>query len=64
MRTKIDTQEKRLKILQLASQIGLSSMYDASRDTYSGWSKKILSFAKQLNNLNKEKTDERQTIHQ
>ena len=58
MRTKIDTQEKRLKTLQLASQIGLSSMYDASRDTYSGWSKKILSFAEQRNNLNKEKKDE------
>ena len=37
--------EQRLKILQLAAQLGLSSVYDASRDTYSGWSAKVLAFA-------------------
>lgn len=56
---KFDSHEERLKILNLASRIGISSMYDASRDTYSNWSEKILSFAEQLNNLKKEKTDER-----
>ena len=37
--------EQRLKLLQLAAQLGLSSMYDASRDTYTGWSAKVLAFA-------------------
>lgn len=40
--------EQRLQILQLAARLGLSSMYDASRDTYSGWSAKVLAFAQEL----------------
>lgn len=44
-------QEERLKILQLAASLGLSSMYDASRDTYTGWSEKIIALAKALKEM-------------
>ena len=45
--------EQRLKLLQLAAQLGLSSMYDASRDTYTGWSAKVLAFAQAVMEENK-----------
>lgn len=44
------TNKEELKILALASQLGLSSMYDASKDTYSNWRTKVLTFAQQLLN--------------
>jgi hypothetical protein len=34
------------EIINAASKLGLSSMYDASRDTYSNWGDKVLAFAK------------------
>ena len=34
------------EIISAASKLGLSSMYDASRDTYSNWGDKVLAFAK------------------
>jgi hypothetical protein len=39
------TQEERVRILNMASDIGLSCIYDASRDSYSGWRGKVLEFA-------------------
>jgi hypothetical protein len=32
----------------MAADLGLSSTYDASRDSYPSWRKKILAFAEQL----------------
>ena len=46
--------EQRMQILQLAAKLGLSSVYDASRDTYTNWAEKVLAFAEQLKQLEKE----------
>ena len=40
------TLEDEIVILDIASKLGLSSVYDASRDTYSSWREKVLAFAK------------------
>lgn len=45
--------EQRMQILQLAAKVGLSSVYDASHDTYTGWAAKVLAFAEQLKQLEK-----------
>ena len=37
--------EEEVKLLNLARSVGLSSMYDASRASYSTWRNKILAFA-------------------
>jgi hypothetical protein len=42
------TQEERVRLLNMASAIGLSCMYDASRDSYTNWCNKVLAFAEQL----------------
>jgi len=34
------------EIIEMASKVGLSSMYDASQATYSDWRGKVLAFAK------------------
>ena len=44
------TVEEEIQILNLATKLGLSSMYDAPRDTYSNWRTKVLTFAQQLLN--------------
>lgn len=46
--------EHRVKLLTFAAKCGLSSMYDASRDSYSGWAEKVLLFVELLE---KEKND-------
>jgi hypothetical protein len=33
------------EIIEIASNLGLSCIYDASRDSYSGWRGKVLEFA-------------------
>ena len=42
------TVEEEIQILNLATKLGLSSMYDAPRDTYSNWRTKVLTFAQQI----------------
>jgi hypothetical protein len=42
------THEEEVQILKAASDIGLSSMYDASRDSYTNWRSKVLALAAQL----------------
>lgn len=48
--------ERRIKILNMAARCGLSSMYDASRDSYSGWAEKILAFVEKLEEEKHEQT--------
>lgn len=43
--------EEEIQILKLAAKLGLSSVYDASRDTYPNWRAKVLAFAQQLKEL-------------
>jgi hypothetical protein len=50
------TQEERERILNMASDIGLSCMYDASRDSYTNWCNKVLAFAAQLKKEQDERT--------
>lgn len=38
-----DVQEE-VRVLHIAASVGLSSMYDASRDSYPNWRRKILTF--------------------
>ena len=40
-----DDIEEQRKLLQLANHVGLTSMYDASIDSYINWRGKILTFA-------------------
>jgi hypothetical protein len=42
-----DIEEER-RILALAAQAGLSSIYDASRSSYAQWRSKVLTFAQLL----------------
>ncbi len=42
------THEEEVLILKMATDLGLSSSYDASRDSYSSWREKVLAFAEQL----------------
>ena len=42
------TIEEEIHVLNMATKLGLSSMYDAPRDTYSNWRTKVLTFAQQL----------------
>lgn len=42
-----DIEEER-RILALAAQAGLSSIYDATRDSYASWRNKILTFSQLL----------------
>ena len=42
------TTEEEIQILNLATKLGLSSMYDASQDSYSNWRTKVLTFAQQI----------------
>jgi len=44
------TVEQEIHVLNIATKLGLSSMYDAPRDTYSNWRTKVLTFAQQLLN--------------
>ena len=44
------TTEEEIHVLNIATKLGLSSMYDAPRDTYSNWRTKVLTFAQQLLN--------------
>jgi hypothetical protein len=44
------TVEEEIHVLNIATKLGLSSMYDAPRDTYSNWRTKVLTFAQQLLN--------------
>lgn len=44
------TAEQEIHVLNIATKLGLSSMYDAPRDTYSNWRTKVLTFAQQLLN--------------
>lgn len=39
-----DDIEEQRKLLQLANHAGLTSMYDASIDSYTNWRSKILTF--------------------
>ena len=43
-----DDIEEQRRLLQLANRVGLSSMYDATRDSYAGWRIKILKFTQLL----------------
>lgn len=43
-----DDIEEQRRLLQLASSVGLSSHYDATRDSYANWRSKILTFAQLL----------------
>lgn len=45
--------EQRKQLLALAARCGLSSMYDASRDSYTGWAQKVLDFVEQLEKAKK-----------
>jgi hypothetical protein len=42
------TVEQEIHVLNIATKLGLSSMYDAPRDTYSNWRTKVLTFAQQI----------------
>ena len=42
------TVEEEIQILNLATKLGLSSMYETPRDTYSNWRTKVLTFAQQI----------------
>jgi hypothetical protein len=42
------THEEEVRLLKMATDLGLSSSYDASRDSYPSWREKILAFAEQL----------------
>jgi len=42
------TVEEEIQVLNIATKLGLSSMYDATRDTYPNWRTKVLTFAQQL----------------
>ena len=44
------TTEEEIQILNLATKLGLSSMYETPRDTYSNWRTKVLTFAQQIEN--------------
>ena len=44
------TVEQEIHVLNIATKLGLSSMYDAPRDTYSNWRTKVLTFAQQVEN--------------
>lgn len=48
--------EQRIKLLNMAARCGLSSMYDASRDSYAGWVEKVLAFVTQLEKEKHEQT--------
>ena len=37
-----------IRVLRMAESVGLSSMYDASRDSYPNWRDKILTFTQLL----------------
>jgi len=37
-----------IRVLRMAESVGLSSMYDASRDSYPNWRNKILTFTQLL----------------
>lgn len=40
--------EEERKLLNMAASVGLSSTYDASRDTYKNWRMKVLALAQLL----------------
>lgn len=48
--------EQRIKLLSMAARCGLSSVYDASRDSYSGWAEKVLAFVEALEKEKHEQT--------
>ena len=50
------TVEEEIHVLNIATKLGLSSMYDAPRDTYSNWRTKVLTFAQQLLNEKQHET--------
>jgi len=50
-----DEEEER-RILALAAQAGLSSIYDASRSSYAQWRSKVLTFAQLLQEKSLERT--------
>ena len=37
--------QEEMRVLAMAAAVGLSSHYDATRDSYAGWRDKILTFA-------------------
>jgi hypothetical protein len=50
------TIEEEIQVINLATKLGLSSMYDAPRDSYSNWRTKVLTFAQQLINEKQHET--------
>lgn len=42
-----DVQEE-VRVLRMAASVGLSSMYDATIDSYTNWRNKVLTFAQLL----------------
>jgi hypothetical protein len=40
--------EKEIRVLRIADSVGLSSMYDATIDSYTNWRNKVLTFAQLL----------------
>ncbi len=48
--------EEEVKLLNLARSVGLSSVYDASSNSYSTWRNKILAFAQLVKEHELEKT--------
>jgi hypothetical protein len=50
------TSEEEIRVINLATKLGLSSMYDAPRDSYSNWRTKVLTFAQQLINEKQHET--------
>ena len=48
--------EEQVKLLNLANSVGLSSVYDASRTSYTTWRNKILAFAQLIKEHELDKT--------
>ena len=40
--------EEEIRVLRMADFVGLSSMYDATTDSYTNWRNKVLTFARLL----------------
>lgn len=52
-------EEEEVRLLKMASDIGLSCMYDASRDSYTSWRNKVLALVAQL----KKETHDCTSVH-
>lgn len=40
--------QEEIRVLRMADSVGLSSRYDATRDSYAGWRNKMLTFTQLL----------------